>query len=151
MNCKYCNGEYRVGCGTFCSRACCNKARGPRSEQTKAKIAQSVKEHHLSGSRNYSTLKAVNADPIKRLKAKNTWVSKRDYNVAHFSSIGRWIREEIDSCEVCGLNTWRDLPLPLEVHHVDGNKKNNLRENLQVLCPNCHALTPNWRGRKTML
>ena len=151
MNCKYCNEEYQTGYGTFCSRSCCNRARGPRSEQTKAKIAQAGRENHHSSSRNYTKVRAVNSDPAKRLKAKNTWILKRDYSTAHFGTIKRWIRQEVNSCEICGLNTWRDLPLPLEIHHVDGDKKNNMRENLQVLCPNCHALTFNWRGRKSTL
>lgn len=34
----------------------------------------------------------------------------------------------------------------LEIHHIDGNRNNNLENNLQVLCPNCHAMTENYRG-----
>jgi hypothetical protein len=33
------------------------------------------------------------------------------------------------------------------VHHIDGNRCNNNLDNLQILCPNCHALTNNWRSR----
>jgi len=35
---------------------------------------------------------------------------------------------------------------PLEVDHLDGNCYNNTRENLMVVCPNCHALTPTYRA-----
>lgn len=52
------------------------------------------------------------------------------------------------SCESCGLHTWMDLPIPLELEHIDGNNRNNAKENLKLLCPNCHALTPTWRNRK---
>jgi hypothetical protein len=34
----------------------------------------------------------------------------------------------------------------VEVEHIDGNWRNNLPENLTLLCPNCHALTPTFRG-----
>lgn len=49
-------------------------------------------------------------------------------------------------CEQCQLEMWLDNPIPLEVHHKDGDKLNNELDNLQLLCPNCHALTSNWRG-----
>ena len=35
-------------------------------------------------------------------------------------------------------------PIPLQVHHIDGNHINNELNNLQLLCPNCHAQTDNW-------
>lgn len=35
---------------------------------------------------------------------------------------------------------------PLHIDHIDGNAKNNTRENLIVLCPNCHSLTPTFGG-----
>ena len=34
-----------------------------------------------------------------------------------------------------------------EANHKDYNRQNNCLDNLQLLCPNCHALTNNWRGR----
>ena len=50
-------------------------------------------------------------------------------------------------CENCGLETWLDNPIPLEVHHKDGKELNSELDNLILLCPNCHALTDNYRGR----
>lgn len=50
-------------------------------------------------------------------------------------------------CEGCGLTEWRQRPIPLDVHHIDGNTDNNTDENLQLLCPNCHAQTPTFRRR----
>lgn len=50
-------------------------------------------------------------------------------------------------CENCGLEEWQKVEIPLEVHHIDGNSLNNEVDNLKLLCPNCHALTENWRGR----
>lgn len=43
-------------------------------------------------------------------------------------------------CEICGLSIWQKQPIPLELHHKDGNHYNNELENLIILCPNCHAL-----------
>ena len=53
-----------------------------------------------------------------------------------------------NECENCNLNKWCGNQIPLELHHVDGNKLNNSLTNLQILCPNCHALTSNHAGKK---
>ena len=50
-------------------------------------------------------------------------------------------------CEECGEERWLGQPIPLEVHHEDGDSLNNEMKNLKLLCPNCHALTNNYRGR----
>ena len=51
------------------------------------------------------------------------------------------------SCECCKNEKWLDKEIPLEVHHIDGDNLNNELSNLQLLCPNCHALTDNYRGK----
>ena len=53
----------------------------------------------------------------------------------------------ITHCECCLLDTWQDHPIPLEIHHKNGDNTDNRLINLQLLCPNCHALTNNYRGR----
>ena len=50
-------------------------------------------------------------------------------------------------CERCGLNEWLGEPIPLELDHIDGDHYNNSLENLKILCPNCHAKTPTYRGK----
>jgi DNA-binding CsgD family transcriptional regulator len=50
-------------------------------------------------------------------------------------------------CEECGIAEWRGRPLSLELHHVNGDGTDNRRENLNLLCPNCHSQTDNWGGR----
>ncbi|MCI1189997.1 HNH endonuclease [Hymenobacter sp. DH14] len=50
-------------------------------------------------------------------------------------------------CESCGLLEWRQEPIPLELHHVNGINNDHRLANLQLLCPNCHALTDSYRGR----
>ena len=39
-------------------------------------------------------------------------------------------------CEVCGYNKYPEI---LEVHHIDGDRRNNELSNLQIVCPTCHA------------
>lgn len=50
-------------------------------------------------------------------------------------------------CVRCGGTAWEGSPIPLEIDHIDGDRTNNQLENLRLMCPNCHALTPTYRGR----
>lgn len=53
-------------------------------------------------------------------------------------------------CEKCTLTEWMELPMPLELNHINGNNCDNRIENLELLCPNCHAQTPNYRGKNKL-
>ncbi|MGN0191222.1 MAG: HNH endonuclease, partial [Candidatus Cryptobacteroides sp.] len=50
-------------------------------------------------------------------------------------------------CERCGRTTWQGFDIPLEVHHINGDNKDDRIENLSILCPNCQALTDSHRGK----
>lgn len=50
-------------------------------------------------------------------------------------------------CEKCKMREWNGEPIPLELHHINGNRHDNRLENLQLLCCNCHAQTENFCGK----
>ena len=51
------------------------------------------------------------------------------------------------TCACCGLSEWRGQPIPLEIHHINGDNRDNRISNLTLLCPNCHAQTDNYCGK----
>lgn len=65
------------------------------------------------------------------------------------STIRNYLLEKANyKCQRCG---WGEInpttqKVPLDIHHKDGNYMNNTKSNLEVLCPNCHSLTPNYKA-----
>lgn len=82
----------------------------------------------------------------------NQWTNV-DWDVVPWDDLGackrreRLLKESNYACSQCGFDKKReDGGLILEIDHIDGNHENNSKNNLRILCPNCHALTPNFRN-----
>jgi hypothetical protein len=58
------------------------------------------------------------------------------------------IETQGEICSSCGWKTKHSITgrVPLEVDHKDGDSENSKESNLRLLCPNCHALTSNFRN-----
>ena len=52
-----------------------------------------------------------------------------------------------NECSRCGNSTWMGEKLSLHLEHINGCNDDHRRENLCLLCPNCHSLTPTFAGR----
>ena len=96
------------------------------------------------------------AGEYKKKKNIEDWLngintgSKKNGEISSF--VRNYLLEKNNfKCELCGwgeMNTFTKK-IPLEIHHIDGDYSNNCLENLQVLCPNCHSLTPNYKALNT--
>lgn len=155
-NCKKCNNEFEPSKGliSYCSLECRNSR--VWSEEDKIKKSDSAKnsEKLKESSKKYSeSVKMRTPEIWEMIKAKREETSKNkiiasDYNELSFERLRKRIIYEQDcKCNRCNLSEWMGEKIPLELEHKDGNHFNNKRENLEILCPNCHALTSTWRGR----
>lgn len=115
---------------------------------------------------NYDTLKKIisekNIDISHFKRISNTKNTQRidtedylnnKYPITAFKLKNRLLSEGYKECrcEKCGNTEWYGKPIPLELHHINGNNSDNRLENLQVLCPNCHAFTDNYGGKNQKL
>ena len=61
----------------------------------------------------------------------------------------RYLMEKFNNrCSQCGWGETNPYTgkIPLELHHNDGDYTNNVEDNLDLLCPNCHALTATYKN-----
>lgn len=64
--------------------------------------------------------------------------------------VRRYLHETCGTaCSQCGWDAKHPVdgkPLT-EIDHIDGDAANSYFENLRILCPNCHSMTPTFRAR----
>ena len=146
--CNKCNTPH-LKTGKFCCSACANsrswtdEQKQQRSEQLKLTFSKVSKESLVE--------RALKGSAAKRITTQKRLLESDIELLGHDARRKRVLIEQDYKCNKCMLTTWLDAPISLELDHKDGNKKNNKRENLECLCPNCHAQTPTWRGRNRNL
>lgn len=120
---------------------------GKLSKESKKKISQALK-----GRRSNFYGHKHSKETIEKFK-KRKGNRKPFEELIKVSSIRRRLIEERgNKCEECGwceVNKFHDI-VPIQLDHIDGDRTNNTRENLKLLCPNCHSLTETFMffGRK---
>jgi len=138
--CPRCDKEHELP-GKFCSRRCANS----RVFSDEAKLKKSIALKGKPAFRSHYDKEAQAA------KSRQKWLEK--YNATPFDELGpenkrrRVFEEQKFCCNKCGISEWFSKPIALELEHKDGVNTNNIRENLEGLCPNCHSTTDTWRGR----
>lgn len=85
----------------------------------------------------------MNTIPLERILVKDSTYTHTARLKRRLIEAG--LKEKV--CEICGLKEWRGREVPLELNHMNGDRFDHRLENLQILCPNCHAQTPSYRGK----
>ena len=81
------------------------------------------------------------------------WLNGKHDALRGKTATAHWLRDYLleqceYKCQECG---WGKVnphtgKIPLELEHIDGDFTNNKKDNLIVLCPNCHSLTSTYKG-----
>lgn len=131
---------------SYCSKDSWKSKRGLSQHETYCVSNPNAKKAVKKTEAFYEAMKA------RRGRSTNGWTYV-NWDLVPFEKLGfskkrsRLIQLANYSCTSCGFNKTRECGGSiLEIDHIDGNHNNNSLENLRVLCPNCHALTPNFRN-----
>lgn len=153
-NCLFCQKPFQAavkhinaGNGRYCSRSCSGKAGNPYKARqpnvtcaychkgfwihnTRIKLSKSglyfcCREHKDVASR-LGGIEAIQPDHY----GKSEILGYREMAFRHYPKV----------CNRCGFDKF------VIVHHKDRDRSNNKIENLEVLCPNCHALEHHCSG-----
>ena len=137
--CKNCNNpisyEKRQQGNSFCGHSCRGYFYGAKKRRDASCIVCSG-ETASRKTKYCLPCRPKNPFKILRLQDAKTDASRRRF----------LIRIHGVQCWTCKQSEWMGEPIPVELDHVDGNSDNNSEGNLRILCPNCHAQTPTYKG-----
>lgn len=148
----------------YCSSGCATIVTAPgrkHSIETRNKISISNGGKGEVGERNKKCLNCDKPTNGKKYCNANCQIEKQNrdsikdwiennyqYNSVR-SFMKYWLIEQKgEKCHICGWSVINPYTkrIPLEIHHIDGNWKNNSHENITLVCPNCHSLTSTYRN-----
>lgn len=147
--CKKCGIEFmpEKGLINYCSLKCRNSREWSENDKLNKSVSAKNSKKVLNANKNRENsfyIKIAN----KRKENEKLKTLESSYDTLSFEKLRlRILFEQNECCNKCGISEWLGNKLILELEHKDGNHFNNKRENLEMLCPNCHSLTDTWRGR----
>lgn len=143
--CPKCKSEHTMS-GVYCTRKCANSRSFSEESKNKKSIANKKYWSSLSIEEKDEKYKLLSEIALEKYSQS---IMIEDWEVLGIQSKRlRVILEQNGKCNKCGISHWNEKRITLEYENIDGNNKNNARNNVEALCPNCHSQTKTWRGRK---
>ncbi len=137
-------------CSRSCSASATNKEKPKRVPGGRCKVCnEPIRSRYVYCADHRPTKEKIQDAKIKDW-LEGRWSGGGDSTGNLSRIVRRFLLESANySCSKCGFNTPHpvDGSSILEINHIDGNSSNHSPDNLEVLCPNHHALTPSYRGR----
>jgi len=138
----------------YCSQRCAGLSRGKRPDASGIKICNQCQKQYKSyiPTAKYCSPKCHKDYEFNLIIEKwKNGIEKGYYGKTFL--IAPWLRKYLfikyeNKCCKCSWNQLHPITekVPLEVNHIDGDASNCKENNLELLCPNCHSLTPNFRA-----
>lgn len=140
----------------FCNHVCaglfCNKS--PSGNSKHKKICVVCSTSYMSYMKNSKYCNRICEKLHAFGKKIEAWKNglEKGYSGKAFS-VAKWLRRYLfqkydNKCCKCNWSQVNPVTnnIPLEVNHINGDASDCKEENLELLCPNCHSLTFNFRS-----
>ncbi len=142
----------------FCSRSCAavyNNRKFPKRKPSEPLGACKVCNAQVKQkSANYCSIKCQQLDLYQEWVRR--WLAGEETGVTSHGGTSGYIKRYLidtrgNKCEECGWCETNPVTgkVPIQLEHIDGDFENNHIDNLKLLCPNCHSLTPTFGSLNT--
>jgi len=164
MICEFCGKEIdgNYGSGRFCDKKCASAfSTKDKRDEISLKVSKALKGRkpaHNSGFKKGGEWVGRKFGPDDRIKAVRICKERREklYETLSWDDLPkmekrrRILTAQNGKCLICGLSEWLGKEIGLEIDHINGIHSDDSKDNLRILCPNCHSQTPTYRNRKRL-
>jgi hypothetical protein len=106
-------------------------------------LKQKIQDYNIDTSHFFTSKRKRIVLPLKDILKENTFINTCGLKQRLYKE---GLKER--KCELCGQDeNWKTGKISLILDHIDGNKTNNTIENLRIVCPNCDATLPTYKGK----
>jgi predicted nucleic acid-binding Zn ribbon protein len=126
----------------FCSRSCSVTFSNKNKKKVKSDCINCGKKTNRIGNKYCSNVCQFSYERKKTYeKIENGDITLYEKNYKNYL-----IDLHGNKCMECGWDKVNPTTgkVPIQLEHMDGNSENNSLDNLKLLCPNCHSLTPTY-------